>query len=307
MILCCGEALIDMIPEIGADGQTACVPHCGGAVFNTAIALGRLGARAGMFTGLSLDLFGRQLAEALKASHVDTSMVATSRRPTTLAFVQLEAGQATYTFYDENSAGRMVGPDDLPDLPKDVTALLFGGISLCNPPAADTYTALAERAAARCAIMLDPNIRPGFIGDIDAYRARLQRMMKVAALVKVSDEDLHWLMGEGEAGDLAARILALGPKLVCVTEGARGAAGYHAGGRVFVEARRVEVADTVGAGDTFNAGVLASLHRAGALTKARVAALSEAEIADALTLGVRAAAVTVGRAGANPPWDHELP
>ena len=121
MILCCGEALIDMIPAPTARGQQGFVPHPGGAVFNTAIALGRLGVRTGLLTGLSTDIFGQQLTEALTTSHVDASLAIRSDRPTTLAFVRLVDGHASYSFYDEYSAGRMLTPDDMPVLPADVT------------------------------------------------------------------------------------------------------------------------------------------------------------------------------------------
>lgn len=122
MILCCGEALIDMIPAPTTTGRNGFVPHSGGSVFNTAIALGRLGVKTGILTGLSSDMFGQQLVEALYASQVDTSLVATSDRPTTLAFVKLVDGHATYAFFDENSAGRMLGPENIPKLPAEVTS-----------------------------------------------------------------------------------------------------------------------------------------------------------------------------------------
>jgi len=308
MILCCGEALIDMIPETTKTGATGFVPHCGGSVFNTAIALGRLGTQTGMWTGLSLDLFGRQLDDALRASHVDTRLVATSRRSTTMAFVQLNDGHATYTFYDENSAGRLLTTADIPNLPVDVTTLYFGGISLCNRPAADTYLALAEREAANAAIVLDPNIRPGFIEDIPAYRARLQRLLAVADMVKVSDEDLNWMFPD--PGSLASKlraVLDLGPAVAILTRGGSGATAYHKDGReVAVEAVKATVVDTVGAGDTFNAGVLARASELGLLTSEGLAAISSEALADILSFGARVAAVTVSRVGANPPWRHEL-
>src|SRR6218665_4101744 len=125
MILCCGEALIDMIPMATILGKDGYVPHAGGAVFNTAIALGRLGLQPGMLSGLSTDLFGQQLQAALAESGVDTARLLLSDRPTALAFVRLTNGHATYTFYDENSAGRMIKPEDLPALSADVTALYF--------------------------------------------------------------------------------------------------------------------------------------------------------------------------------------
>lgn len=307
MILCCGEALIDMLPRTTTAGEAAFAPYAGGAVFNTAIALGRLGVPAGFFSGLSTDLMGEILVSSLAASKVDTSLAARSARPTTLAFVKLLNGQATYAFYDENTAGRMLAEADLPALPDDVGALFFGGISLVNDPAASTYAALQARAAAAGRVtMLDPNIRPGFINDTAGYRARIAGMVAMADIVKVSDEDLRWLEGEGEIEPLARAMLARGPKAVFVTEGAKGAHGFTAGLARFVAATRVTVADTVGAGDTFNAGALAALHRAGALTRARLAALTAEDLDAALSLGARAAAVTVSRPGADPPWAQEI-
>ncbi|HMO07696.1 MAG TPA: carbohydrate kinase [Paracoccaceae bacterium] len=307
MILCCGEALIDMLPRTTTAGEAAFAPYAGGAVFNTAVALGRLGVPAGFFSGLSTDLMGEILAETLAASGVDTALAARSARPTTLAFVKLVNGQATYAFYDENTAGRLLAEADLPALPSSVTALFFGGISLVNDPAASTYAAFQARASAAGRVtMIDPNIRPGFITDPAAYRARIAGMVARADIVKVSDEDLRWLEGGGEIEPLARAMLARGPKVVFVTEGAKGAHGFTAGLSRFVAATPVKVADTVGAGDTFNAGALAALHAAGALTAGRIAALTAAEVDAALSLGARAAAVTVSRPGADPPWAREL-
>ncbi len=308
MILCCGEALIDMIPEPTAGGQDGFVPHPGGAVFNTAIALGRLGVRTGMLTGMSSDLFGQQLMDALKASHVDTTRIAVSARPSTLAFVRLVEGHATYTFFDEASAGRMLGLDEMPGLTEDVTALYFGGISLACEPAADAYAAFLAREGAGRAVMLDPNIRPGFIEDLERYRARLDDMIAQADVVKVSDEDLGWI----EPAPLSLRekvegLLSKGPAVVILTRGGRGATGFLAGGaEVHVAARKVDITDTVGAGDTFNAGVLSKLSELGMLTRASLAALSEDALRMALEHGARVAAVTVSRVGANPPWAGEL-
>ncbi|OYU40760.1 MAG: carbohydrate kinase [Pseudorhodobacter sp. PARRP1] len=307
MILSCGEALIDMLPRTTTLGEAAFAPYAGGAVFNTAMALGRLGAPSGFFSGLSNDMLGEILADTLKASNVDITHCARSDRPTTVAFVKLVNGQATYAFYDEATAGRMLALDDLPQLGADIAALFVGGISLVNDPAASTYETLQAREAASRVTMIDPNIRPGFIAGKEAeYRARIERMVARADIVKLSDEDLHWLEGAGDLVALARGILAKGPKVVFITEGAAGARAVTASQERFVAATRVEVVDTVGAGDTFNAGVLAALHQAGALSKASVAALSDAELDAALSLGTRAAAVTVSRAGANPPWAREL-
>lgn len=307
MILSCGEALIDMLPRFTPAGEAAFAPYAGGAVFNTAIALGRLGAPAGFFSGLSTDMLGEILIDTLTASHVDTTLCARSGRPTTVAFVKLVNGQASYAFYDENTAGSLLALADLPVLPDAVHTLFFGGISLVNDPAASTYEALQARESARRVTMIDPNIRAGFIaGREAAYRPRIGRMVARADIVKLSDEDLHWLKGIGDPVVLARRIIAEGPKVVFITEGARGARAVTATQVRFVAAQAVVLADTVGAGDTFNAGALAALHQAGALSRPRLAALTDAELDAALTHGTRAAAITVSRAGADPPWAHEL-
>ncbi|HEY0212761.1 MAG TPA: carbohydrate kinase [Paenirhodobacter sp.] len=306
MILCNGEALIDMLPRDSQSGEACFAPYPGGAVFNTAIALGRLGCQTGFLSGLSTDLFGQALVSALTASGVVADFAIRSDRPTTLAFVTLRDGQASYAFYDENTAGRMLTPDMLPRLPGDIRAMFFGGISLAVEPCAQAYETLLLREAPHRLTMMDPNIRPGFIADEPAYRARIGRMIAASDIVKLSDEDLRWLAGPGDIEILATGILTAGPRLVFITEGAQGAHAFTSHDRVFCPAQRVQVVDTVGAGDTFNAGVLAALARAGALSKAGVAAADSALIESCLRLGIAAASVTVSRAGANPPWAAEL-
>lgn len=308
MILCCGEALIDMIAAPTVSGEHGFVPHSGGAIFNTAIALGRLDAPVGMLTGLSSDMFGQQLAAALRASHVDASQVIRSDRPTTLAFVQLQDGHATYSFMDENSAGRMLTPEDMPTQLPAVSALYLGGISLACEPCADAYAALLDRHGSDRAVMLDPNIRPGFIQDQTRYRTRLNRMIAQADIVKVSDEDLDWIVpGPESISEKVTLLLQSGPSVIIVTRGGDGASGFLAdGSETSVPVQPVQVVDTVGAGDTFNAGVLAELERSGHLTKTALRAIGTDTLRAALTKGAEVAAITVSRAGANPPWAHEL-
>lgn len=309
MILCCGEALIDMIPAVSDHGKKGFVPHAGGAVFNTAIALGRLGIDTAFLTGLSRDLFGHQLEQSLVESRVDSSLAIRSDLPTTLAFVELNEGQARYTFYDENTAGRSLTPEQLPDIPKKTTALYFGGISLISEPCADFYAALAVREATDNLIFMDPNVRAAFIRSEKPYRARLEKMLAVANIVKVSDEDLDWIKPGPENLEEKAQVLcAQGPQIVIVTRGAEGANAFFANGeKIAVPAQRVPIVDTVGAGDTFNAGVIAKLAEKNLLSKKELKQIDTAAMDDALRHGAAVAAVTVSRAGANPPWAHELP
>lgn len=306
MILCCGEALIDMLPRETTQGEPAFSPYAGGAVCNTAVALARLGRPTGFFSGLSSDLMGDIIREKLDASNVDHSYVATSDRPTTLAFVKLVNGAASYAFYDENTAGRMITEADLPEIDDDCSAMHFGAISLIPEPCGSTYEALLMREAENRVISLDPNIRPSFISDADKHRARIERMAAKADILKFSDEDLDWFGLEGSLDDKARHWIAAGASLVVVTRGGDSTIGYTATQKVEVASEKVEVVDTVGAGDTFDAGILASLDLAGLLTKDKVKTLSADAIRDALALGAKAAAVTVSRAGANPPYAHEI-
>jgi fructokinase len=306
MILCCGEALIDMLPRESRAGEPAFAPYAGGAVFNTAIALGRLGAPAGFFSGLSSDLFGAQLRQVLAASKVDSSYAHVSTRPTTLAFVELREGHATYVFYDENTAGRMLTDADLPSLGDEVTAMLFGAISLISEPAGSAYEEFMRREHKTRVTMLDPNIRPNFIPDKEKHRQRIRNMMAMADIVKLSDEDLAWLDDRVTPEAFVQDWLKRGPSLIVITRGSKGAVAYGREHTVSVASEPVKVVDTVGAGDTFNGGLLASLHEQRLLTKDAVASLPEAAVRQALGLATRAAAITVSRAGANPPWRHEL-
>jgi fructokinase len=308
MILCCGEALIDMVPVVGANGESTYAPLSGGAIFNTSIALGRLEIPAKILSGVSNDLFGEQLVDELHTSNVGTDLLIRSKRPTTLAFVKLTDGHAQYTFYDENSAGRMIDTSELPAVGSDVDALYFGGISLCADPAATTYENLAIREGGQKVVMIDPNIRISFIEDEGAYRDRLDRMMAVADIVKTSDEDLDWIIPG--LMPLEAKVEALydkGAKIVILTKGSQGAEAHVQGQDVvFVSAPKVTVADTVGAGDTFNAGFLAQLHNLGLLNKSALGDIDGESLAQALGYAAKVAAITVSRSGANPPYLSEL-
>ena len=306
MILCCGEALIDFLPRRGAGGEEMFEPAAGGSVFNTAIALGRLGTPVGYFGGLSTDMFGRLLSRALSDSGVDISTASVSGRPTTLAFVRLVEGQATYAFFDEGSAGRMIGEADLPVLADEIEALHFGAISLVQEPGATALESLLLREFEKRVISLDPNVRPNLVGDRAAYESRIVRLVGRADLVKLSEEDLHWFAPDAHLGDFARHWLTLGAPLVIVTRGSEGAVAFTAGDKVEVPSVQVDVVDTVGAGDTFTAGLLAALCSAGLLTKLAIRGLNRDQLEAMLRFAARAASVTVSRAGADPPWAEEM-
>jgi len=306
MIICCGECLIDMLPRQLADGSDVFLPVSGGAVFNTAISLGRLGQKTGFVSGVSNDMFGEQLLESLEQSQVSTKYCVRSERNSTLAFVKLTDGQASYSFFDENSAGRMLEKGDLPELPEETQALHFGAISLIPEPSGSSYEALMERHAGSAVISLDPNIRPGFIPDAEKHRARINRMIAMSDIVKVSDEDLSWLEPETDLQDAIGLIQSKGVSIVLLTKGSEGVSVYYHGGKIDVQAQQVEVVDTIGAGDSFNGGFLAGLAECGCLSQEKLKAISATDLAGAVELANKVAAITVSRAGANPPLRKEI-
>src|SRR5262249_3042202 len=223
MIVTCGEALIDMLPRKSAEGAAVFQPFAGGSVFNVAIALGRLGVPAGFFGGLSTDFFGTMLKEALEKSRVDVSFANVSDRPTTLAFVTLIEGHARYAFFDEHSAGRLLTEIDLPAFPATLKALHFGSFSLAAEPCGSAYEALMQREHLSRVISLDPNIRPTLIKNRDAHLARIDRLVGLSDIVKLSDDDLAWIAPGVAFDDFAKRWLERGAKLVVLTRGSDGA------------------------------------------------------------------------------------
>lgn len=306
MIVACGEALIDMLPRVGKDGAPTFQPFVGGSVFNVAVALGRLGADAGFFGGLSTDFFGDQLKAALKQSRVDISLANVSDRPTTLAFVTLIDGKAQYAFFDEHSAGRMLTEADLPPLPVEVTAVHFGSFGLASEPSGSAFEALMQREHLSRVISLDPNIRPTLIKNRDAYLVRLDHLVAMSDIVKFSDDDLAWIAPDRSFEALAEEWLERGAKLVIMTRGGDGATARTKRLSVTVPSFQVKVADTIGAGDTFSAGMMVRLDQNGLLDKDAIARLDEDQVRDALTFAARAASVTVSRPGADPPWAKDL-
>lgn len=300
MIVVAGEALIDLVPQ-GTGALASLTPALGGGPFNTAVALGRLGSRTAFCSRISRDAFGQALLDRLRTTGVDVSAVQRGDEPTTLAVATVGAdGSAAYTFYVEGTADRLFRVPDA--LPPGTRAVSFGTCSLVLEPGATAYEQLMRQASAQGVFTaLDPNIRPGLIADPDAYRARFRGWLPSVSLVKLSAEDAEWLGGDPREW------LAAGPSAVVITRGGEGLTAYTRDGGVYaVPGERVTVVDTIGAGDTVNAALLHGLAVRDALSAEKLAALGETGWRELLGFAARAAAITCSRAGAEPPYAHEM-
>jgi fructokinase len=305
MILVGGEALVDLVPgpatRPGEPGPLLPLP--GGGPYNVAITLGRLGAPVRFLSRLSTDGFGDMLLHRLQLSGVDTSTVQRGPEPTTLAVAGISAdGSAKYSFYVEGTADREVrhpGP-----LPEDVTIVSLGTLSLVLEPGASQYERLLREH--RGLTVVDPNIRPVLITDPDAYRARFRSWLPDIGLLKLSIEDAAWL-ADGDPHRAARDWLEKGPAAVVMTRGADGIVALtSAGDEVRVPTPPAAVVDTIGAGDTVHGALLYWLHNAGITTPDVLRDVAAEEWRKALTFAASAAAVTVSRAGAEPPYAAEL-
>ncbi|MFJ3901862.1 carbohydrate kinase [Streptomyces sp. NPDC090025] len=297
MIVVAGESLIDLVPAGTPDPLAPLLPRPGGGPYNTAVALGRLGADVAFCSRVSTDAFGDALIARLRAAGVATGLVQRGPEPTTLAVASVGPdGSARYGFYVEGTADRLFTlPERLPD---GVRAVAFGTCSLALEPGASAYEALLRRSArAGLLTLLDPNIRPGLLPDPDGYRARFAGWLPAVSLLKLSEEDARWLGGS------PAEWLARGPAAVVLTRGAAGLTVFTRRGEVSVPAVPVAVVDTIGAGDTVNAALL---HGLGDRTSAELGGLGAEEWRALLGRAARAAAVTCTRAGAEPPYPAEL-
>lgn len=307
MLLSCGDALIDWVPVKAADGRDAYVPVAGGSCLNIAVAMSRLGAPAGLVGGVSTDMFGTIIADHLTASKVDLRYVERSDRETTLAFVRFVDGEPHYAFYDETTAARMWSyrPGSIP-LPA-IDAVHTGSTTLVNDPASRETLALIEAAKGVTTVSFDPNCRPGLVRDKADYVARMERFAAAADIIRMSDVDFDYLYGGDGYAARAEAYLAAGAALVIVTRGGKGVLAWHAAaGMVEVAAPKVEVVDTIGAGDTFQGSFLVALKEADRIERGALEGLDAEGLRAALAFGTRCAAITCSRAGANPPWRREL-
>jgi fructokinase len=297
-----GEALVDLVDENGL-----LTPVPGGGPFNTAIALGRLGVPVAYLGTLSHDEYGGLLARRLLEADVDMSLVRWSDAPTPLAVVdRQDGGENTYTFHLTGTSLTDFPPEAVPPLPEHVSTIHVGTLGLAVDPPAAAYEALLDREALRRTIVLDPNVRPAVFGDQVAYRARFERLAKLAGVVKLSDDDAAWIYPELELAAVIERVLDLGPHLVAITTGHFGAVAASREGRARVPAVPVTVVDTVGAGDSFGAALLAALVERDALEPGAMRPLDDALLEEAVEYAVTASAITCTRRGADPPSRAEI-
>jgi len=320
MIICCGEALIDMVRVRVPDSGEGFLPLPGGSPYNTAIAIGRLGAEV-MFLGkYSKDFFGEMLLKRLKENHVNDDLIIRSEQNSSLAFVNLEEGkEPEYIFYTEGTADRSLSIEELPErIPNDTRCICFGSISMIMEPAASAIETLILRENARMGvekegpvISFDPNIRPFMIKDKEAFIRRTEKLIAASNIVKISNADLGYIYPGMDTEKAIEKILTIGPCMVIVTMGENGALALlrrDDGSIIKVSAPAVDipVADTIGAGDTFHGAFLSWLEIKEVMSRSALANMSNTELYDALLFANKAAAIVCSHRGAEPPTRKEV-
>ena len=306
MIVVSGEALLDVFAAGDTPTGLRLDARIGGSPLNVAIGLARLQQPVAFFGALSSGFLGERLLAALHAEGVGTECTERIDAPATLSLVGLDArGVPSYAFYGAGAADRQLPLSALPRVPA-ASAYHFGSYAMVVEPVAATQRALVERECRRSTIAYDPNIRLKVEPDVQRWREALQWMLPRTHLLKVSDEDLALLYPGVDAATLAAQWLAAGVALVVVTRGGEGAWAWTAAQHVVAAPVAVEVIDTVGAGDTFQAALLTALAERSLLAPRALRRLSMADLEAALQFATRAAAITCSRRGADLPRRAEL-
>jgi fructokinase len=292
-----GEVLIDLIPD-GSQRK----PIVGGGPANTAKALSKLGIDTQFIDGVSTDEYGQMAMDELVSAGVKLDHVKYSDKPTCLAIVSLsDSGSASYEFVIENTATFDFNSDWLPNPQTERPSLLhIGTLATVIEPGASVLFLWAQSVAKVAPIVFDPNIRPAVMNDREKYVMQVERWVSISSAVKVSDEDIKWLYPLFEIDQVVNNWLAKGPTLIVVTYGDKGLAGYRVEEKVSVDAIKVVVADTVGAGDTVGAILVEAIVKDGLDT------LSGVKLEMMLKRAAKAAAITVSRSGANPPTLKEI-
>ncbi|MFW9081552.1 carbohydrate kinase family protein [Pseudomonas sp. P2757] len=311
MYLVCGEALFDFFSEDDASGLASKVNFkaiAGGSPFNVAVGLRRLGVDSALFAGLSTDYLGRRLRQVLQEEGVRPDYLVDFAAPTTLAMVAVGAnGSPHYSFRGEGCADRQLSEAHLPALGPEVRGLHIGSFSLVVQPIADTLLALVKRESGNRLISLDPNVRLNPEPNIDLWRERIATLVQLADLIKVSDEDLSLLYPEQDPQRVIEGWLEHRCQVVFLTRGGEGATVFsRAHGSWSVPACSVQIADTVGAGDTFQAALITWLTEQRLDSVEGVQGLGREQIDAMLQFAVQAAALTCSKTGPDLPYRHQL-
>jgi len=311
MYLVCGEALFDFFSENDASGLASKLNFkaiAGGSPFNVAVGLRRLGVDAALLAGLSTDYLGRRLLQVLQDEGVCQDYLLDFAAPTTLAMVAVGTnGSPQYSFRGEGCADRQLQPQHLPVLGPEVRGLHIGSFSLVVQPIADTLLALVRRESGRRLISLDPNVRLNPQPDIDLWRNRIATLVELADLIKVSDEDLHLLYPDQDPAQVIEGWLQHRCQLVFLTRGGEGASVFsQAHGSWSAPACEVKIADTVGAGDTFQAALITWLTEQQLDSVEGVKQLGREQIDRMLKFAVQAAALTCSKTGPDLPYRKQL-
>ncbi len=302
-----GEAIIDLVPG-GQPRSYYAVP--GGSPYNVAVGLARLGQRVSLMARLSDTAFGRLLRDHARAEGIDLAAAPHAAEPATLAVVGLDdRAQASYDFYAAGTADWQWTTREIGAAPEGTAVLHFGSIASWTPPGDARILGLARAVRERggALVSYDPNVRPGLLADLAHGRRAVERAVRLAHLVKASADDVAWLYPDQGPGGAAQRWLGLGATAVVITRGDEGADAYTPGGPALHRpARDVAVVDTVGAGDSFTAGLIASLIRRDRYEPARLARCPADELAAALDDAILVASHTIGRRGNDPPTLADL-
>jgi fructokinase len=311
MYLVCGEALFDFFSEEDASGLASKVNYksiAGGSPFNVAVGLRRLGIEAGLFGGVSTDFLGRRLVQVLEDEGVSRQFLVEFAAPTTLAMVAVGAnGSPQYSFRGEGCADRQLQVAHLPVLDDEIRGLHIGSFSLVVQPIGDTLLALVQRESGKRLISLDPNVRLNPQPDIQLWRDRIAELVKHADLIKVSDEDLHLLYPEQSPESVLQDWLQHRCQLIFLTRGGDGASVFsRRHGTWSQPAIDIVMADTVGAGDTFQAALIAWLTEQQLDSVEGLHQLSREQIDAMLGFAIRAAALTCTRTGPDLPYRRQL-
>jgi fructokinase len=303
-----GEALLDVFEAGVTRTGLALDAVVGGSPFNVAMGLARLGQPVAFLGAVSRDFLGARIERQVREEGIDTRALVGVDAPTTLSLVGLDAqGHPSYRFYGEGGADRQLQPQHLSALPPQLAGVHIGSYACVVEPIGGTLRALVAQHRTRCPVAYDVNVRLNVQPDLAAWRETLDWMSAQVHLLKLSDEDFERLH-PGEAIDThAAQWLARGVCIVFMTRGAQGASVWTREGRIDVAAPRVEVVDTVGAGDTFQAAALTALSELGLMTASGLAGVTQAQCRTVAEFAVRSAGITCTRRGADLPRRSELP